>query len=280
MQNKHTTAPENIEYYKTPCFLVYDSPEVKEYPMHWHNAVEILMPTENVFPVICGDREYILKENDILIIPPGELHNLKEQVGRRIIMLCDNAMLSGNPALSELNSVLSEPVWINGSYDVSLVSTLNDIITDMLRIFDSSPLFCETILYQRLITLLLKIAEYRKHTKREEKNKSSDKTELIRKYIDSFYMNPITLDSLSDAVGYSKFHISRILGSGGTSFTDMLNARRIRAAEIMLREDSLSVTQAALSSGFLSITTFNRVFRRIKGCTPTEFRKMYREGNV
>lgn len=280
MQNKHTTAPENIEYYKTPCFLVYDSPEVKEYPMHWHNAVEILMPTENVFPVICGDREYILKENDILIIPPGELHNLKEQVGRRIIMLCDNAMLSGNPALSELNSVLSEPVWINGSYDVSFVSTLNDIITDMLRIFDSSPLFCETILYQRLITLLLKIAEYRKHTKREEKNKSSDKTELIRKYIDSFYMNPITLDSLSDAVGYSKFHISRILGSGGTSFTDMLNARRIRAAEIMLREDSLSVTQAALSSGFLSITTFNRVFRRIKGCTPTEFRKMYREGNV
>jgi len=40
-------------------------------------AAEILMPTENIFPVVCGDKEYILKENDILIIPPGELHNLK-----------------------------------------------------------------------------------------------------------------------------------------------------------------------------------------------------------
>ncbi len=280
LQDKHTTAPENIEYYKTPCFLIYDSPEVKEYPMHWHNAVEILMPTENIFPVICGDKKYILKENDILIIPPGELHNLKAQAGRRIIMLCDNDMLNGNPALKELNSVLSEPVWINSSYDGNFVSSLNDIIMEMLRVFDSPPVFCETVLYQKLITLLLKIAEYKKQTAKEEKNKSSDRTELIRKYIDSFYMNPITLDSLSEAVGYSKFHISRILGNSGTSFTDMLNARRIKAAEIMLRDDSFSVTQAALSSGFLSITTFNRVFRKIKGCTPTDFRKMYREGNV
>ena len=31
--------------------------------------------------------------------------------------------------------------------------------------------------------------------------------------------------------------------------------------------------------GFSSLTTFNRVFRDIKGCTPTEFRKLYRIAN-
>ncbi len=276
----HNTDPENIVFYKTPCFLIYDSPEFKEYPMHWHNAVEILMPSENIFPVVCGDTEYILEENHILIIPPGELHNLKAQKGRRIIMLCDNAMLNDNPALSELNSVLSQPVWINGDYDSKFVSSLKDIIMDMVRIFDNPPPFCETILYQKFIKLLMKIAEYRIGMKSEEKNKSSDKTELIRRYIDSFYMNPITLDTLAEAVGYSKFHISRILNNNGVSFSDMLNARRIKAAEIMLRDDNFSVTQAALSAGFASITTFNRVFRKIKGCTPTQFREMYREKNV
>ena len=280
MQENHSTAPENIIFYKTPCFLIYDSPEVKEYPMHWHNAVEILMPEENDFPVVCGDREYLLKENHILIIPPGELHNLKARKGRRIIMLCDNSMFNDNPALSELGSVFTKPLWINGDYDRGFLLQLNDIILDMLRIFDASPPFCEVILYQRFITLLLKIAEHIKHRENEEKSKLFDKTELIGKYIDSFYMNPITLDTLSEALGYSKFHISRLLSNSGLSFSDMVNERRIRAAEILLRNDSLSITQAAFSAGFSSITTFNRVFRRLKGCTPTRFRELYREENI
>ena len=280
MPKKHNTAPENIVFYKTPCFLIYDSPEFKEYPTHWHNAVEILMPTENIFPVVCGNREYILKENHILVIPPGELHNLKAQKGRRIIMLCDNAMLNDNPALNELSTVLSRTLWINDDFDSKLRSNLNGIITDMLGIFDNAPPFCEAILYQKFISLLLKIAEYKSRGENEEKNKDSDKTELFKKYIDSSYMNQITLDSLADAVGYSKYHISRILNSSGISFSDMLNSRRIKAAEIMLRDDSFTITQAAFSAGFTSITTFNRVFRKIKGCTPTRFREMYQEKNT
>lgn len=276
----YNTAPENIVFYKTTCFLIYDSPEYREYPMHWHNAMEILMPTENIFPVICGNTEYILKENDILVIPPGELHNLKAQKGRRIIMLCDNTALEGNPALKELNSALSEPLLVSSDYDSAFAAELNEIVMDMVRIFDNPPPFCEAMLYQRLIAFLLKAAEYKKYAENDKKSKSSDKTELIRKYVDSFYMNPITLDTLAEAVGYSKYHISRILSGGGISFNDMLNARRIKAAEIMLRDDNFSVTQAAFNAGFTSITTFNRVFRKIKGCTPTKFREMYRERNA
>lgn len=275
----HNTAPENIDFYRTPCFWIYDSPEYKEYPMHWHNAVEILMPTENIFPVICGETEYILKENDILIIPPGELHNLKAQHGRRIIMLCDNSMLEGNPALSELNTFFSQPVWINSNYDITFISELNDIVMDMVKIFDSAPPFCETLLFQRIVKLLLKIAEYGTSTEKIADN-SSDIMMRIKKYTDSFFENPITLETLAEALGYSKYHISRILNSNGVSFNDMLNARRIKAAETMLRDNNSAVTQIAFNAGFTSITTFNRVFRKIKGCTPSEFREMYREKNI
>lgn len=276
----HNTTPENIDFNRTPCFWIYDSPEYKEYPMHWHNAFEILMPTENIFPVICGDTEYILKENDILIIPPGELHNLKAQHGRRIIMLCDNAMINGNPALNELNSFFSVPIWINKDYESTFISKLNEAIMEMVRIFDNTPHFCETILYQKFIMLLLKIAEYKNNTGIDKKRISPGKTELIHKYIDNYYMNPITLDTLSKAIGYSKYHISRILSSNGISFNDMLNAKRIRVAETMLRDNDSTITQIAFNAGFTSITTFNRVFRKVKGCTPTEFREMYQEKNV
>lgn len=275
MNANHNTAPENIDFNRTPCFWIYDSPEYKEYSMHWHNAVEILMPTENVFPVVCGDKEYILKESDVLIIPPGELHNLKAQHGRRIIMLCDNAMLKDNPALAEVCGIFSQTVWINENYSKGFVSELNKIIMEMVRIFDSAPPFCETLLYGKLIEILLKISEYNKSSE----NKSDEKTELVKRYIDAFYMNSVTLESLSEAIGYSKFHMSRFFAKNNTSFSDMLNARRIKEAEILLRNDNTPVTEIAMNVGFSSITTFNRAFRKFKDCTPTQFREMYREGN-
>lgn len=233
------------------------------------------MPTENIFPVICGDKEYILNENDVLIIPPGELHNLKAQHGRRIIMLCDNAMFRDNPALAEVCRILSQPVWINENYSRGFVSEINETIMEMVQIFDASPSFCETLLYGKLIEILLKIAKYNE----SNGSKSDEKAELIKRYIDTFYMNSITLDSLSEAVGYSKFHMSRFFTKNNSSFSDMLNARRIKAAEILLRDENTPVTQIAMNVGFSSITTFNRAFRKFKDCTPTQFREMYREGN-
>lgn len=275
MNSNHNTAPENIVFNRTPCFWIYDSPEYKEYSMHWHNAVEILMPTENVFPVVCGDKEYILNEKDILIIPPGELHNLKAQHGRRIIMLCDNAMFKDNPALAEVCRIFLQPVLVNENYSRGFVSELNEIVMEMVRIFDSSPLFCETLLYEKLIVILLKIASYNKSTDK----KSDENAEHIKRYIDMFYMNSVTLESLSEAIGYSKFHVSRFFAKNNTSFSDMLNARRIKEAEILLKNENTPVTRIAMNVGFSSITTFNRAFRKFKDCTPTQFREMYREGN-
>ena len=59
----------------------------------------------------------------------------------------------------------------------------------------------------------------------------------------------------------------------------MLNVRRIKQAETMLRNEDTPITQIAMNVGFSSITTFNRAFRKFKDCTPTQFREMYREGN-
>jgi len=37
----------------------------------------------------------------------------------------------------------------------------------------------------------------------------------------------------------------------------------------------MPVTQVALQCGFNSIATFNRVFREMRGCTPTQYRVIY-----
>lgn len=44
---------------------------------------------------------------------------------------------------------------------------------------------------------------------------------------------------------------------------------------LLLSDPDIPVTEAALQSGFSSLSTFLRVFRSVKQCTPTEFRDMY-----
>ena len=47
-----------------------------------------------------------------------------------------------------------------------------------------------------------------------------------------------------------------------------------RAAELMLQDPALPVTEVAMQVGFKSLTTFNRCFKEIKHCTPTDFKKL------
>ena len=87
---------ETVDYTENRSVLIYDNVENEEYPVHWHNAIEIIMPLTNPFTAVCDGKVFDLKERDILIIPAGTLHTLKAQPGRRLIMLFDNRSISTN----------------------------------------------------------------------------------------------------------------------------------------------------------------------------------------
>ena len=91
-------------------------------------------------------------------------------------------------------------------------------------------------------------------------------------------MEDITLEEVAAQIGFSKFHFSRLFRQfTDTAFYDYLCARRIKTAEALLLEPGLSITEIALQSGFASISTFNRVFKKFKECTPTEFKEFYKD---
>ncbi len=67
---------ETVDYEDFPNFRLYDNVEFEEYPNHWHPAIEIIMPIHRMYQVGISDRQYHLKEGDILVIAPGTLHHL------------------------------------------------------------------------------------------------------------------------------------------------------------------------------------------------------------
>lgn len=120
-----------------------------------------------------------------------------------------------------------------------------------------------------LLTHLLKM-------KANEATKDSSMPENIRKlveYIDINYKEPITLDSLSDYSGVSKYYLSREFKKyTGFSPYDYIVSLRISKAKSLLINTDIPAAKIALEVGIHDINNFNNLFKRKTGTTPKQYR--------
>ena len=97
-------------------------------------------------------------------------------------------------------------------------------------------------------------------------------------YISKNYKEDISLNEVCETVQMSSFYFCRLFKSTlNMGFTDYLNSVRIRHAEEMLGETDKSILEIALENGFSSVSYFNRVFKSLKHCSPSEYRRFSRE---
>ena len=274
---------ETVEYENRRFVMLYDNNEIEFYPTHWHNAVEIIMPIEGSFSVRTGEETFDLHERDILIIPPGELHTLPPQEGRRIIFQCDNSVLSSVSALNAVTPVFRAPLHIKPEPERDLYLLAKKQILDIYSEYYENTDISDIRIYLNLINLLVAVREYQLDCERRSYAGAKDKLmqynekiKLVLKYIDQNYMNEITLEKLASIAGYSKFHFSRIFKQyNSMSYIQYINLRRTRAAEMLLLDPSIPITEVAMRSGFSSLSTFNRIFKEIKHCTPSNYQRFY-----
>ena len=96
------------------------------------------------------------------------------------------------------------------------------------------------------------------------------------RYISEHYMTSLPLENVASALYINKNYLSDLFSKKlGMTFTQYLSQRRVEMARELLSATRMPVTQVALQCGFNSIATFNRVFRDVKGCTPTQYRVIY-----
>ncbi len=105
---------------------------------------------------------------------------------------------------------------------------------------------------------------------------NSDKVKLFYNFIQENYANKITLDQVSSLLNMSKVSFNRFIKkSTERTFVEYLNDVRIENASRMLAEETFGVSEIAYKCGFYNIANFNRVFKKAKGCTPSQYRKEF-----
>lgn len=241
--------------------------------------IEILHGTHEA--VIDG-QAYTLREEDILITGSGILHRPPNREGECIIVQPAFSLLHNIDDLESVLSLITPALLITPQKDPDIHGRIRDLILEMKEEYLSQPPLAEAAVYYRLIEMFVLIGrKYNSVSKKFEgagkKGKEyAEKFLHICRYINDHCTEDLTLQQVADLSGFSKYHFSRLFKDyTGINFYKYLTQKRIAYAEKLLADPQISVTETALRSGFNGLSTFIRMFRQVKGCTPTQFRNMH-----
>lgn len=107
---------------------------------------------------------------------------------------------------------------------------------------------------------------------REGKNYS---IELAKDYIEDHYFEPLTLNMVADKVGITPAYLSSLFSQHmGVTLIDYLNEVRIDHACVYLKQNYFKTYEIAYKVGYRDEKYFSKVFRKVKGMTPSEYKRM------
>lgn len=107
----------------------------------------------------------------------------------------------------------------------------------------------------------------------EKQNAEPPLVRKAREYIEQHKTEPLPLSAVAKAAGASVFHFCKVFRkTTGLKFTDYVARVRLEDAKTQLLNPNRRISEVAYDVGFQSLTQFNRMFKRVLGQSPTEFR--------
>ena len=271
---------EYISYAENSSIRIWPSFVAAHYNNHYHAAVEIIVVHEGELEYILSDNTYLVKAGEVLIIPPGCAHELREMDGcKRHLFLFEPGPLQAMRDIQNISPMTQQVIYLPKD------DPLNEPVRERLMsavesYFRKDPMFnsqCYACLLQ--VYALLGSRYVQDEETQAMVRRSTIDPEIMNSaitYIGEHYMEPITLDEVASFVGFSKYYFSRTFKEfSGITFSDYLLVKRLNAAVNQLIRTDKPIRDVARLSGFGSVATFNRVFREQKNCTPTQFRAIY-----
>ncbi len=261
------------------------SEDVKEtYPLHWHNAAEFILILKDKCRHRIGDSIYEAMQGDILLIWPHQVHETIKIPHKGTLMIqFPSDILDNNLELLSIVRFLYPCHKISSRDDPELAAFIRDKFMDIKKMHSSADPFSETRCKLYIYDIILAIGEkVLAHSKKETEDKNTGNagwnyiTDAC-KYIVEHSTENLTQSLVANQIGLSAFYFSKLFKQYmKMSFPTYLSNVRVKNAVSLLLDDDLTITECAYQAGFQSTTTFNKVFRDLKGHTPREFRKLYR----
>lgn len=239
------------------------------FPSHFHNYLEITFCLSGMQNIRVGEKIYTLKKGDAIVIFPNTVHeyieydSLCDEPTEIVALICNTKLLAENlpdiitryprnpfieASLISENTALAFRKMITRSNDIELIGWTYIILSDLLSILELTPT-------DRNLELPSKIVAY----------------------IDANFKEELTINHISKAFGYHPSYITHLFCDRlKIPFRTYLGAVRSEYAASQIRATEKSLTEIAYESGYNSLNTFCRCFKKHFSQTPSQYKKACR----
>lgn len=248
---------------------------------HVHGTYEMLYLFSGERSFFINDRTLKMKVGDIVLISPNILHRAIDaghQECEGILLYFHEDYLANACTINQTFLKLFENEYLLISLPINERDYIEEIFKNMLQELQTENTGYELLLYNGLIQILVFLLRYIKQNNTRIFDYPSpihEKISEIVRYINSHYMEPLSLTSLADSYYISPVYLSKVFKEA-TSYTliEYINTVRIKEAKKLLMKSKKKVVKIAEEVGFGSITNFGRVFKEITGHPPLYYKKI------
>ena len=274
---------EYSQYVKGSPFRFWFNNQPTGFTDHWHTAMEIIFTLENTYTIEAHQQKYVMEPGDIAIIPSGTVHSISSpEKGCRFVFMFEPNLFSQLPGFNYVLSLIPQPVLINYDTNPQLYRAETALLWELVEHYWGNGLTKDLNIFSTMIRFFSTFGEHTANVIPPTINNSSKAGSLVSRlsmvldYLDTHDYENITLEEAANIACFSKFYFTRLFKQyTNQTFYDYLSTKRIKAAEQMLIIPNLPITEISLKAGFSSLSSFNRTFKRLKGCSPSEYRSLY-----
>jgi AraC-like DNA-binding protein len=262
------------------------------YPIHNHEVFELNF-VEHAAGVrrIVGDSSEVIGEYDLVLITSPQLEHVWEQHTctsediREITIqfdfgMSEDSLFGRNPFISirkmmnEARKGLCFPLSaIMGVY--KQLDTLSSIKDGFYAVMQFMTILYELSRCEGARTLAS--SSFAKIAVEDD----SRRILKVKNFINENYMDELRLAQLAEIAGMSASAFSRFFKlHTGRNLSDYIIDIRLGYATRKLVDTSRSISEISFECGFNNLSNFNRIFKKKKGCSPSEFRENYHKTRI
>lgn len=257
--------------------LLYIS--ASQYDKDWHSTMHSHQCTE-LFYVISGQGEFQIEEvsfsvvaGDLVAINPNIMHTEKS-IHRSPMEYIVLGLDGGGILLDEI----SDPRYCAfqcGKAAKDILFYMRQILSEL----EQRPPYFSTVANNMLEILYIKLLRYKAvSVQLEPATKQSRECAFIKRYIDTNYMEAITLDTLAEITHLNKYYLAHTFTKEyDIAPINYLIDRRIKESRYYLSNTDYRITQIAQLVGFSSASYFSQAFHKAESISPKEYRLRYRK---
>ena len=260
---------------------VYD---VNTFPssLHSHDYYELVIFVEGEINYVCESSVYSPKRGDVIIIPPGKFHMSKlkgerTHYKRHVFYLYPNAFDAVGKSLADILIRTGEGVHfsLSSREREEELLTLTEKLSSALKKREDGLSRALAFGYIIEIFCLLNRKDIR-HS--GESERLPENILALQQYLDAHYTEINSVSEVAEHFFYSREYVSRLFKKYyDTTILDYIHKLRISKSRALIAE-GMPIIDVCYAVGFSSLSTFIRAFRTATDMTPSEYRRMVRDG--